>query len=113
MVWARGVVQGLREFTHLDVLPNRVFVGGGGAGLPEIKNSLLTKTFTQPLPFTKKPYPSVIESTALTGVQLAEGVELERSDLTALGLVYLTLLTETPEDIVATLLKRIVLSMQV
>lgn len=113
LVWARGVVQGLREFTHLDVLPNHIFIGGGGAGLPEIKNSLLTKAFTQPLPFTKKPYPSVIESTALTGVQLAEGVELERSDLTALGLVYLTLVTETPEDIVATLLKRIVLSMQV
>lgn len=111
-VWSRGVAQGLREFTHLDVLPNRIFIGGGGAGLPEIKNSLLTKAFIQGLPFTKKPYPTVIESAELMGITTAEGVTLDRTDLVALGLVYLINTTETPEDIVGSTLRRIVLSMQ-
>jgi cell division protein FtsA len=113
LMWARGVAQGLREFTHLDVLPNRIFIGGGGATLPEIKNALLTKTFVEELPFTKKPYPSVIESTELNDITLAEGVNLERSDLVAAGLVYLTMFTETPDDVVGTILRRIALSMQV
>jgi len=113
LMWARGVTQGLREFTHLDVLPNRIFIGGGGAALPEIKNALMTKAFIEGLPFTKKPYPAVIESTELNDIVLAEGVNLDRSDLVAAGLVYLTMFSETPEDVVGTILRRIALSMQV
>ncbi|MBN2585583.1 hypothetical protein JXA59_02955 [Patescibacteria group bacterium] len=113
LMWARGVTQGLGEFTHLDVLPNRIFIGGGGAALPEIKNALMTKAFAEGLPFTKKPYPAVIESTELNDIALAEGVNLNRTDLVAAGLVYLTLATETPEDVVGTILRRIALSMQV
>ncbi|OGB85068.1 hypothetical protein A2994_00460 [candidate division Kazan bacterium RIFCSPLOWO2_01_FULL_48_13] len=113
LMWARGVTQGLREFTHLDVLPNRIFIGGGGAALPEIKNSLMTKAIAAELPFTKKPYPALIESTELHDITVSEGVSLDRSDLVVTGLVYLTIITETPEDVVGTILRRIALSMQV
>lgn len=112
LMWVRGVAQALSEFTHLDVLPNRIFIGGGGANLPEIKNALMTKAFIQDLPFTKKPYPTVVGLTNLANIELAEGITLEHSDLVTMGLVYLTLSIDTPEDIVATLLRRIVLSMQ-
>jgi len=111
-VWAVGVAEALDEFHHLDVLPNRILIGGGGSNLPDLKNILLTKGWANNLPFAKKPYPQLVHPMVGDDVALGEGVVLDQSDMTVLGLVGLTLETDLGEDVVGDVLKRIVLSMQ-
>ncbi|HAR55069.1 TPA: hypothetical protein DCR79_02175, partial [Patescibacteria group bacterium] len=83
-IWVRGVSESLDEFSHLDVLPNKVFLFGGGAALPEVKNILLTKSWAEQLPFVKKPYPAVVSPTEIPNLVLHNQVEIGLSDLTAL-----------------------------
>ena len=106
------VAEALDEFSHIDVLPNKIFVAGGGAILPEVKNSLLSKVWAANLPFSKKPYPAVIESTDIPHVVLENQVAMELSDMVALGLAHLTLDQADQSDTVGDMLRRIVLNMQ-
>lgn len=112
LLWARGVGNALDEFNHLDVLPNRIFIGGGAAHLPEMRSSLMTKAWAQGLPFAKKPYPSVVAPADVPGVIIKKDVEINLGDMVVLGLVHLALETDTSEDIVSAMLRRIVVSMQ-
>ncbi len=112
LIWVSGVAAALGEFTHLDVLPNRIFISGGGANLPEIKNVLMAKSWTHNLPFAKKPYPSIIELDAIDKIVIEGDLQISLSDTVVLGLAHLTLETDLSEDIVSTMLRRIILSMQ-
>ena len=111
-LWAQGVAEALDEFSHIDVLPNKIFVAGGGAILPEVKNVLLSKVWAANLPFSKKPYPAVIESTDIPHVVLENQVAMELSDMVALGLAHLTLDQADQSDTVGDMLRRIALNMQ-
>ncbi|OGB74219.1 hypothetical protein A2V68_00415 [candidate division Kazan bacterium RBG_13_50_9] len=113
LTWARGVANALDEFNHLDVLPNRIFIGGGGAKLPEIRNALMTKAWAKDLPFAKKPYPSIMELSDIPDLSVREGLSLDLADMVALGLAHLMLESDTSEDVVGGMLRSIVLSMQV
>jgi len=112
LTWVGGVAAALSEFTHLDVLPNRILISGGGANLPEIKNALMTKDWTRHLPFAKKPYPSIVELDEIDKIVIENNLQIDLSDTVVLGLAYLTLETDLSEDIVSTMLRRIILSMQ-
>ena len=112
-IWVKGVTASLSEFSHLDVLPNRIFISGGGASLPEVKNILMTKSWAEGLPFSKKPYPSLLELEEIIKLDIKEDLDITLSDMVVLGLVALTLESDLDENSVSSILRRIVLSMQV
>lgn len=112
-IWVKGVAASLSEFSHLDILPNRIFLNGGGAYLPEIKNVLMTKSWIEGLPFSKKPYPSLLELEDVIKLDIKEGLDIALSDMVVLGLVALTLESDLDENSISSILRRIVLSMQV
>lgn len=111
-LWVQGVMEALDEFSHLDVLPNKIFVAGGGAALPEIKSALLAKSWAEHLPFSKKPYPAVIEPTDVPQMVLEHQIKIDLSDMVALGLAHLTLTPSAKNDTIGNILHRIVLNMQ-
>lgn len=112
-VWVKGVTASLSEFGHLDVLPNRIFITGGGVYLPEMKNILMTKSWIEGLPFPKKPYPAILELEEIVKLDIKENVEINLSDMVVIGLVALTLESDLDENSISSMLRRIVLSMQV
>ncbi len=111
-LWVQGVAEALDEFSHLETLPNKIFIAGGGATLPEIKKILLSKSWAEHLPFVKKPLPAVIEVTDVPNIVLTNQVKIDLSDMVAIGLAHLTLDASTQDDTVANILHRIVLNMQ-
>lgn len=111
-LWVKGVGEALDEFSHLDTLPSKIFIAGGGAGLPEIKAILMSKSWSEHLPFAKKPYPAVIETTDIPNIVLAEGLEINLSDMVVLGLAHLTLDLGSKDNTIGDMLRRIVVNMQ-
>ena len=111
-LWVRGVSESLDEFSHLDILPNKIFLSGGGAILPEVKNILLTKAWAEHLPFVKKPYPAVVSPADMSDIVLHNQVEIDSSYLTALGLAQLICVPADQKDPVKDILRRIVNNMQ-
>jgi len=112
LVWAKGVAATLNEFSHLDIIPNRVFITGGGSYIPEIKNALMTKEWATGLPFTKKPYAALMKLNNFPHITLADGILVDAADAVVLGLVQLTLETDVEENIVSAIVRRLVVSMQ-
>ena len=110
-LWVQGGAEALDEFSHLDVLPSKIFIAGGGALLPEIKKVLLSKNWAEHLPFSKKPYPAVIEPTDIPSVVLTNQITVDLTDMVVLGLANLTL-GSSVDDTVGDILRRIVLNMQ-
>ena len=108
----QGVAEALDEFNHLDVLPNKIFVAGGGAALPEIKSILSSKLKAAQLPFTKKPLPALISPTDIPNLVLDNQIKIDLGDMVVLGLAQLAFSDTTKEDIVGNILHRIVLNMQ-
>lgn len=112
-IWIKGIAASLSEFNHLDILPNKIFITGGGAYLPEIKNILMTKSWVEGLPFSKKPYPSLLELENVIKLDIKEDLDITLSDVVVVGLVALTLESDLDENSISSILRRIVLSMQV
>ncbi|NTW15043.1 MAG: pilus assembly protein PilM [Candidatus Moranbacteria bacterium] len=50
-VWLGGVELSLSEFAETDLLPHRIFLCGGGSGLPGIRSALLSDRWSNDLPF--------------------------------------------------------------
>lgn len=112
-LWVQGVAESLDEFSHLEVLPHKVFIAGGGAALPEIINVLSARTWAEQLPFTKKPLPVVMESTDIPNIVLSNQITLDLSDMVGLGLTNLTLAAPKKGDTLGEILWRMVLNMQI
>lgn len=89
--WSRSVAESLDEFSHLDVLPQEIFVGGGGAPLPEITKSLQTKSWAESLPFTKKPKAILLQGQDVSCLKLPETISLNSNDFVVSGLSNLIL----------------------
>ena len=112
LTWVDGVSVALEEFKHLHILPNKIFISGGGSNLEEIKNSLMTKKWSENLPFSKKPYPAIIDLDDLGFFTAQNDIKIDLFDTVVLGLAYLTLESDLKEDVISSMLRRIILSMQ-
>lgn len=111
-IWLSGVELALKEFTNTRVLPPKMYLTGGSAPLPELKNVLMTKKWSESLPFTKKPYPLLVKPEDLWGVQDETENSWRPQDIPPLALTKLTLNLISDDDVVTNTLQSIVRSMK-
>jgi len=112
-VWISGVGLTLSEMEKIDILPSRIYICGGGSLLPEIKEVLDSREWTQSLPFPKKPSITFLEPKMITNMvdetrQLKDPIDVPSVALANIGLEYVG-----EEQILAKLLKKVVRLMQI
>lgn len=99
-VWLSGVEITLDEFNLSEMLPNKILLCGGGAGLTELQEVLATTDWFKELPFSRRPVVHLVESSDVPGIENGTSVSLDYSYMTALGLLRVALdtLAGSPED---------------
>lgn len=99
-VWLSGVQITLEEFNLSEMLPNKILLCGGGAGLTELQEVLATTDWFKELPFSRRPIVHLVESRDVPGIKNGTEVSLDYSYMTALGLLRVALdtLAGTPDD---------------
>lgn len=99
-VWLSGVEITLEEFNLTDMLPNKILLCGGGAGLHELQEVLATTDWFKSLPFARRPVIHLVESADIPGIKNTTQTTLDHSFITALGLLRVALdtLAGVPEE---------------
>ncbi len=99
-VWLSGVEITLEEFNLTDMLPNKILLCGGGAGLNELQDVLATTDWFKELPFARRPVIHLVESADIPGITNTTDAVLDYSYVTALGLLRVALdtLAGVPEE---------------
>jgi len=106
-VWLGGVELSLLEFAESDLLPNRIFLCGGGSALPGIRPALLSEEWSSNLPFGATVEVGYLQPKDIVRVSDATGELTNPQDITPLGLANLILVHEVEkEKMLASLLER-------
>lgn len=90
-VWISGVQLALEDFDLMEVLPNKILLCGGGAGLVPLQELLATADWYIDLPFSRRPTVHLVDSSDLPGVVNRSSTELDHSFVTAVGLLRVAL----------------------
>lgn len=90
-VWLGGIQLALEDFNLVDVLPNRILLCGGGAGLMQIQETLATADWYQDLSFSRRPVIHLVEAEDIPGIVNVTDSDLDHSYITALGLLRVSL----------------------
>ena len=112
-VWAAGVELVMEELSGGDLLPGRIYLCGGGSGLPEIRESVAAEEFWRRLPFARRPEVIVMEPGLIDSIGDATGLLVDQQDVTPLGLAYQAIELQTAEDPLAAALRRVLRAMKV
>lgn len=113
-VWLSGFEVALESFSEVktDLLPPRILLCGGGAGLPEIHKSLSRNNWFSNFPFPKKPTISFIQPRDV--VNLIDETKLLKNpqNITPMGLASLALDFSSSDEVLSDVLKKTVRLMQ-
>ena len=90
-VWLSGVEITLEEFNLSELLPSKILLCGGGAGLLELQETLATTDWFKDLPFARRPVVHLIEYQDIPGIHNATETPLDYSYMTAIGLLRVAL----------------------
>lgn len=99
-VWLSGVQITLEDFQLTEMLPNKILLCGGGAGLGELQDVLATTDWFKELPFARRPVIHLVDSNDIPGITNHTVTTLDHSYVTALGLLRVALdtLAGTPSE---------------
>jgi cell division protein FtsA len=111
--WVSGIELSLNEFYNVDVLPSRIYICGGGSHLPEIKEILETQGWYKNLPFSSQPKVRFLEPQNITTLVDKTGKLNDPSDITPMALGNIALELAGEEQMLYSLLKKVVKLMQV
>lgn len=112
-VWLSGVALTLSEFEHINILPPKILLCGGGAHLPEIKEVLEGREWFHHLPFPHKPAISFLQPKMIPHL-LDETRKLrDIQDITPMALAQIALDYMNEEQLLSKLLKKVVRLMQI
>lgn len=112
-VWLSGVVLTLESFENIDVLPSKILLSGGGAHLPEIKESLESMEWVKSLPFTRKPQVTFLSPKMITNLVDETKLIVDQQDVVPMALANLALGFVGEEQPLSKLLKKVVRLMQI
>lgn len=109
-VWLSGVEIALENFcsSNLDVLPSRIFLCGGGSGLPGIYEQLSSADWVGNLPFASKPKISFVQPRDMVYMVDQTKSLTNPQDVTPMGLATLTLDLDDKDNVMSSVLKRAV-----
>ncbi len=107
-VWLSGIELALSEFVHLDLLPSKIFLCGGGSLLPGIKEILLSPQWSENLPFAKPPQVTHLHPRDVKDLTDATKKLTETQDITPMSLGTVALDLAGEETVVGGVLKRVV-----
>ncbi len=99
-VWLSGVEITLEEFNLSELLPSRILLCGGGAGLLELQETLATTDWFKDLPFARRPVVHLIEYKDIPDINNVTDSPIDYSYMTAIGLLRVALdtIAGTPEE---------------
>jgi len=99
-VWLSGVGIALDDFPNIEMLPNKILLCGGGAGLIRLQEALATEEWWKDLPFSRRPVVHLLDDIDIPGIENVTDVDLDYSYITAFGLLRVALdtLSGTEED---------------
>lgn len=107
-VWLSGVELTLGEYTNVELLPNRILLCGGGSALPEIKKILEKHEWMKKLPFSRKPTIDFIMPSELPTI-IDETKKLNQPfDVTPMALANLAINLVGEEEIMDSLMTKVV-----
>lgn len=86
-VWLSGVELTLEEFNVSEMLPSRILLCGGGAGLIILQEALATTDWFSKLSFSRRPVIHLVEALDIPGIYNTTSTKLDHSYITALGLL--------------------------
>ncbi len=112
-VWLSGVILTLESFENVDVLPSKIFLSGGGAHLPEIKETLETMEWVKLLPFTRKPQVSFLHPKMISNLVDETKLLKDQQDIMPMALANLGLSFIGEEQPLSKVLKKVVRLMQI
>ena len=90
-VWLSGIEIALEEFSNIEMLPNKILLCGGGAGLVRLQESLATENWWNELPFSRRPVVHLLDDIDIPGIENVTDVDLDYSYITAFGLLRVAL----------------------
>ncbi len=111
-VWLSGVVLTLESF-ELDSLPSKILLSGGGAHLPEIKETLESREWVKSLPFSRKPQVTFMHPKMITNLIDETKLLRDQQDIVPMALANLGLSFITEEQLLSKVLKKVVRLMQI
>ena len=90
-VWLSGVGIALEDFSSVEMLPNKILLCGGGAGLIRLQEALATEEWWKELPFSRRPVVHLLDDIDIPGIENTTDVDLDYSYITAFGLLRVAL----------------------
>lgn len=112
-IWAAGVELVMEELAAGDLLPGRIFLCGGGSGLPEVPGALAAEQFFKRLPFARPPEVVVIAPSDIEAIVDATELLVDQQDVTPMGLAYQAIELQRIEDPLEVALRRVLKAMKV
>ncbi len=112
-VWAAGVELVMEELAAGDLLPGRIHLCGGGAGLPEVREALAAESFWKRLPFARPPEVTVMDPTRIERVADSTKLLVDQQDVTPLGLAYQAIELGVSASVLDASLRRVVKTMRI
>jgi cell division protein FtsA len=111
-VWSAGVELVLEEFGKQGLLPGRIELCGGGAGLPEIRGALEVPGFASGLPFSRRPSVSLMMPGEVSAVHDRTGLLVDQQDVTPMALAVQALEAKREREPLEAALERVLRAMR-
>ena len=112
-VWAAGVELVMEELGGGDLLPGRIYICGGGAGLPEIRRALEADRFWKRLSFARPPEVLLMGPDLIESITDETDLLVDQQDVTPMGLAYQAIELQTTQDPLDAALRRVLRAMKV
>ena len=111
-IWSAGVELVMEELAEGDLLPNRVYLCGGGSRLPEISTVLKDEKFWRRLPFSRPPEVVMMSPELVERIKDGTHLLVDQQDVTPMGLAYQAIELQTNEDPLDAALRRVLRAMK-
>jgi cell division protein FtsA len=105
-IWLEALALTLQDIPHVDVLPSKILLCGGGALLPLIKESLETEDWFTSLHFSKPPKISYLHPKDIINILDQTHLIKNIQDVTPMALANLALELTGNENLITKMLKK-------
>lgn len=112
-VWLSGVYYSLKEMSEIDSLPPTVYLSGGGALLPLIKEGLENGDWHKKLKFPRKPQTKLLFPKSISHIKDQKRLLDSPMDITPMALATVGMEILSEEKLLTKMLQKVVRLMQV